>query len=247
MQSYNTISRSTSGSVPMFLDGRIQFGVGISDMDMKEASYDMCGMCLEVTHIDQFYEWNTDLTEWNASKESHHVTAMVFDRCPDEVCIYHFLDFDIYHPKQPVFHGNPTHVQWHPIPCPVHEKDDYIEYLLCTSFTCNAQDIDKENTTVLEIIQEPVYFWTLTIRNMRYPIQQVWVEYEQELFELLRENAWTWNGPVYDLTQGIHLSFSDLYHRTWKDFISFSVSEPTTPGYHGGIIVKSSIQMDLKE
>jgi hypothetical protein len=38
LQSFDTYSRSSSESVPMFLDGRISFGVGLSNENMKQSS-----------------------------------------------------------------------------------------------------------------------------------------------------------------------------------------------------------------
>jgi len=250
MQSYDTVSRSTSHSVPMFMDGRVLFGVGISDVDMKETPYQLCGMCIEITHVHHFYEWNFELTHWNESASPVHspFVAMVFDRCPDAICIRHFLDFDIYHPRQPVFDGNPTQLAWREIPCPVRDHER-IEYLLCTSDTCNAQDKD---TTVRDIIERPVYYWTLTIRNMRYPIAKVFVRVlllpsdseTESNFELVKDNAWTWNFGLYPLSNGINLTIVDKHGKQWEERLDFDsiLSENTATGYHGGIIIASSFQ-----
>ena len=57
MQSFGTVSRSTSGSVPMFMDGRIRFGVGLSDFNMRASDAELCGMCLRVTSGSIFLPW----------------------------------------------------------------------------------------------------------------------------------------------------------------------------------------------
>lgn len=242
MQSFLTESRSTSESIEMFKDGRVKFGVGISDIDMQKVDYEMCGMCLNITHIDRFYDWNFELTQWDETTVNDIHTpfiAMVFDRCPDEICIHHFLDFDIYNPLQPVMNGNPQNIEWNFIPCPIKEGE-FIEYLICTSDTCNAQN--KEMDLIENVIEIPVYFWTITFRNMRLPIKQVWVTVDQKLYELKKENAWTWDGDVYDLKRGIEIVFTDSANKTWNDSIEFDVKKWTHRGYNGGILMTSNIQ-----
>jgi hypothetical protein len=129
MQSFDTQSRSTSTSVPMFMDGRISFGVGLSDINMKEVSYFRCGECLQVLGMKPFYSWNKELTKWTESTERAQTAdsssrflpfiVMVFDQCTDPICTRDYLDFDIYSALQPVSHGNPTNIEWISVPCPI--------------------------------------------------------------------------------------------------------------------------------
>jgi hypothetical protein len=239
MQSFLTESRTTSESIPMFKDGRIQFGVGISDKNMLNEQYNLCGMCINVTNVDNFYKWNFELTEWNQPINNGHFLAMVFDRCPDEICIENFLDFDIYNPLQPVSKGNPTNVQWHFIPCPIKENE-YIEYLICRDNTCNAQNEAK--SIIEHIIQTPTYFWSITFRNMRIPIQNVYVHLDSKTFELKKDNSWSWTFDSYDLKRGINITFIDKNLKEWNDFIEFDPRQYTADGYNGGILIQSKLQ-----
>lgn len=46
-----------------------------------------CGACLEIYQIDNFYEWNLELTEWNYSMRKHiPFIVLVFDQCTDPIC-----------------------------------------------------------------------------------------------------------------------------------------------------------------
>jgi hypothetical protein len=240
MQSFSTISRSTSVSVPMFLDNRIQFGVGISDYNMQESEGHLCGMCLNVTHIDNFYEWDYELTQWtnNKWKSDKSFLAMVFDRCPDQICVPDFLDFDIYNPKQPVFRDNPKNISWHYVPCPI-KNNEYIEYLICTSYSC--KELDEQNQTLSEILNKPHYYWTITFRNMRIPIKKVIIHYNEQDYILKKENSWTWDGYLYNLNYGINMTFIDLENKIFNDFLNITNGN-INPHYNGGIFLQSNLQ-----
>jgi hypothetical protein len=239
LQGFLTESRSTSNSIAMFLDGRIKFGVGISDINMKSKDYNLCGMCINVTNVDNFYKWNNEITEWNKRINHDNFLAIVFDRCPDEICIKNFLDFDIYNPLQPVSHGNPINLEWYEIPCPI-EKNEYIEYLICTSDTCNFQN--KEIDSIENVIKNPTYFWSITFRNMRIPIKKVIIHYLNYDYELKKDNSWSWNNDLYDLKNGINMTFYDKNNKSYNDFIKFNKNENTAIGYNGGILIQSKIQ-----
>lgn len=240
MQSFETVSRSTSGSVPMFMDGRIRFGVGLSDFNMRASDAELCGMCLRVTSVDNFFEWNEDLTEWlGPIQQPVDFLVMVFDRCPDEICIQDFLDFDIYSPLQPVARGNPTHLSWTQVPCPVapHEK---IEYLICTSYSCNQQNPAQQTT--LELLNKTHYYWTITFRNIRVPIGSATVHYEGRDYPLRKENSWTWDGELYNLWKGINITFVSVENKVLRDFIQMDSFRVPKSEYHGGILVQSELQ-----
>jgi len=243
MQSYDTVSRSTSGSVPMFLDGRVRFGVGLSsvNIDAPDAS-NLCGMCLNVTRIKNMPSFNEELTAWIDDDDHNHdeewFIAMVFDRCGDEVCIRDFLDFDIYSLTQPVAHGNPRGVEWHAIPCPV-QSGERIEYIVCTSMTCNAQDVvvmqEQQLTT-------PQYYWSITLRNLRVPVKTVSVHWKGSEYMLRREVAvasWVWDKYPYILKEGINITFIDQENNTFHDHI-FLKKEDALASYHGGFLKRAS-------
>lgn len=240
MQSFNTISRTTSDSVPMFLDNRIQFGVGISDYNMQENDANLCGMCLNVTHIDNFYEWNHELTQWTNNRWSSNKSflAMVFDRCPDPICVANFLDFDIYNPKQPVFRGNPKNISWYYVPCPI-KNNEFIEYLICTSYTCNA--LDHKNQTISELLNKSHYYWTITFRNMRIPIKKVILHYNKHDYVLKKENAWIWDWDTYNLKYGMNITFIDIENQIFNDFLNLTNGKINN-NYNGGIFLQSHLQ-----
>lgn len=242
LQSFNTVSRSTSDSIPMFLDGRISFGVGLSDFNMQQSNSFLCGACLNVTRIENFYEWNTELTEWQGSWPQYKsFTVMVMDQCTDPVCIQDYLDFDIYNALQPVANGNPYSLQWNYIACPV-QANETIDYLLCTSTTCHIQDPVEQ--TVAQVVGQDVYYWALTIRNTRIPISNVMLHLSNgTTVELDLESAWIWNHESFDLKQGLNITMVDAENKILHDFIKMpSMNQKTSSGYHGGIIIPSTLQ-----
>jgi len=242
MQSFDTISRNTTNSVPMFLDGRISFGVGISNENQKELGYNLCGSCINITHIDNFYEWDAQLTQFTYNKKNpdESFLVMVFDNCEDPICTKNFLDFDIYSQNQPVKYGNPTNLSWHFVPCPIHQNE-FIQYLLCTEKTCKKHD--RSLVSVHDIIDHPVEFWSLSFRNMRIPIKSAGVYYKNQYYDLRKDNSWTWNYFSYDLNEGINLTFTDIYNKTLSDFITIPEDiNLIHNGYHGGILLNSDKQ-----
>jgi hypothetical protein len=255
MQSFDTQSRSSSGSVPMFMDGRISFGVGLSDMNMKEVSYFRCGECLQVLDMKPFYSWNNELTEWtertewteNADSSSLFLPfiIMVFDQCTDPICVRDYLDFDIYSALQPVSHGNPTNIEWISVPCPILEEET-IEYLFCLSTSCHVEDPEDTNMTLRRRTAPSliVYYWSLTIRNTRIPILSVIAQYQNDFFFLKRQNAWVWDFGPFDLEEDIVLTMEDKEGEYIQDTIKMSdyLDKNTTNGYHGGILISSSVQ-----
>ena len=242
LQSFNTISRSTSDSIPMFMDSRISFGVGLSDENMKSSNSFLCGACLNVTRVENFYQWNTEITEWNHEWPSQQsFIVIVMDQCTDEVCKWNYLDFDIYSPTQPVMYGNPYHVEWSYIPCPI-QQGETIEYILCTSQTCHQQD--DASQTVGDVIGNEVVYWSLTIRNTRIPISQVILHVSPSTSIPLRlANAWIWDVGTFDLQLGLNITMMDQENNSIHDFITMPpLHEKTSSGYHGGIRIQSTVQ-----
>jgi len=87
---------------------------------------------------------------------------------------------------------------------------------------------------------------------MRYPIAKVFVRVlllpsdseTESNFELVKDNAWTWNFGLYPLSNGINLTIVDKHGKQWEERLDFDsiLSENTATGYHGGIIIASSFQ-----
>lgn len=242
MQSYNTISRKTSNSVPMFMDGRIKFGVGISNMNVIEQNFNLCGACLNITNVDNFYTWNEQLNEYTYKKwpNKQSFLVMVFDNCEDKICTKDFLDFDIYNEFQPVEKGNPKNIKWNFVPCPI-KNNEFIEYLICTSKSCNVND--KSDISINELIDVPVYFWSITFRNMRIPIKSASVYYINKNFQLHFENSWIWDYELYDLRKGINITFIDIENKVFNEIIKIPENlNIKNNGYNGGILINSKYQ-----
>jgi len=215
----------------MFLDGRVLMGVGLSNENMKTSDAFLCGACLRVTRVENFYEWNTELTVWGKPVSDTPFLVMVMDQCTDPVCTRDYLDFDIYSDQQPVMHGNPYHVEWTLVPCPVTENEP-LEYLLCTATTCHAED--PPNRTVGDVLSRDAEdYWSLTIRNTRWPLHQVRVEYQGRLVPLRLENAWVWDQGPFSFRNGLlNLTLDDEKHVRLK---IPDTHQPASTGYRGGI------------
>jgi len=242
LQSFDTVSRSTSESIPMFMDSRISFGVGLSDENMKQSNSFLCGACLNVTFVDNFYQWNNEITEWkDVAQPNQSFIAIVMDQCTDAVCKLNYLDFDIYSPTQPVMYGNPYNVQWHYTPCPIQNGETF-EYIICTANTCHIQDPTYQ--TVGDIISNDLVYWSLTIRNTRLPISKVILHISPTVSVYLRlENSWIYDIGTYNLQQGINITMIDQENKVLNDFITMpSLDQLASKGYHGGIIVQSLLQ-----
>jgi len=227
MQSFDTVSRETSSSVPMFLDGRVSFGIGLSHTNMSTDGVFGCGRCLNVTAIENFYRFNPSLTRW--SRRPHDpaeaFVAMVFDDCTDPVCTPGYLDFDIYSLDQPVFRGNPHGIRWDWIPCPIlpHET---IEYLLCIGDLCN-----RDGT-----MPDVVYQLSVAVRNSRLGIRSVILNGT----ELALENAWVYHG-VFKLGNGFEIALTDEDGREHRETIRWEDGRRRA-GYQGAVFFASTLQ-----
>ena len=256
MQSFDTVSRSTSSSPKMFLDNLVDIGVGLSSITMKSYPHlNLCGACLNITFLSDshFPLFNEELTEWTwpetdnsteTKRKRWEMVGMVFDECTDPICTDGFLDFDIYSSLQPVEHGNPVHISWQFMECPVRKGIDFIEYLICFASTCHQ--IDRGNTNRIQLPLPSTYFWSLTLRNMRIPFQKVWANG----IEMQRENAWVQDNVWTDFQQPIFLTLLSQEGKLFKDVLylhgnltgenqtRIQISE----SYHQGLLVSSWIQ-----
>jgi len=237
MQSFDTVSRETTESVPMFLDGRISFGVGLPLRDAMSMEAFTCGMCLNVTHVENFYAWNQSLTEWGDPwPPLQWFLVMVFDECQDAVCQQpHYLDFDVYSETQPVAQGNPYGIEWHMVPCPL-RSGETLEYLFCTATTCHEND---PNTTRALGVEE---YWSLTVRNFRWPMVRISVLYHGHWKTLVRQNAWVWDQGPFDLGRNIKLRLTNSENTTITDIV-FMANGQSKTSYRGAWIVKSTQSM----
>lgn len=230
LQGFNTVSRNTSNSIPMFLDGRLSFGVGT-----RFVSTSFCGRCLRIYNIDRFavFNYELDAYEYGNDRNDSVIDAIVFDQCMDDVCTEGYLDFDIYSITQPVQNGNPTAIIWEYTPCPI-LPGEFIEILFCLSNTCHSEDEPSRN--MYEILRgaDP-HYWTIFTRNSRLPIDHVYLPFFD--LELKDNNGWVYDHVSFNLSDPFVMVLNHQYHVT-IDLIRHSPSD----AYHGGIIVPTNIQ-----
>lgn len=241
-QSFETISRNTSSSPSIFQKGKVLFGVGLSHVQFQR-SIVSCGQCIQVLTVDRFYHFNTELTAWNYQKpHKGNFTVMVFDECTDPICESGFLDFDIYHERQPVAYGNPTDLTWQFVPCPV-GIGDTIEFLFCMGYeSCREQDL--EGRSIQEMHDNAFHENWLTVypRNFRVAITQVYIQGEP-----LEDNqAWVWTSMDYQklkpLEWLVEWTNQDGTTQSWTLDWSVHLTNKTTFGYRGGIVVHTQQQ-----
>ena len=241
-QSFETISRNTSTTPPIFQSGKVKFGVGLSH-DQFRRSIVSCGRCIQISTIDRFYQFNHELTDWEYTKpDDGNFTVMVFDECTDPICESGFLDFDIYNDKQPVAYGNPTDLSWEFVPCPVGD-DDTIEFLICLGYeSCQIQNM--EGRLVKDLFNEAIHDnrFTLYPRNFRTSITSINVQGNP-----LQDNqAWVWtseNSTLLDQPEWVvEWTNEDGSLQTWILKWSQYVENVSTPGYRGGVILKTDQQ-----
>jgi hypothetical protein len=241
-QSFETMSRGTSGSANVFQSGKVLFGVGLS-REQFQRSIVSCGKCIEVLSVDRFYQFNHELTEWYYDKPNQgNFTVMVFDECTDPICESGFLDFDVYNEKQPVAYGNPTNLTWRFVPCPV-GKDDKIEFLICLGYdSCQIQNEEGRYVENLYLKAVQDNWLTLYPRNFRIGITSVRVQG----VDLEDIQSWVWKSmdktPLGDAEWLIEWTNEDGSQQSWiLDWTDY-FGQTSTPGYRGGIVIKTDQQ-----
>lgn len=245
LQGYNTISRETSMAPKMFLDGRVKFGVGLSEVQFQSSTAS-CGRCINVTGIDNFYTFNFSLNGWNVSEPIQTpFTVFVMDQCTDQVCNSEYLDFDIYSSTQPVMHGNPYNIKWNFIDCPV-DKDS-IELLFCLgSETCNVNDAEYQKVGDLYNNAIDRNYFSLYVRGSRKPVSRVKIHINDHYIDLIDDSGWKWTGSQDDLWSSMKWGVVVESFMGWS--VEFVVdwntykNELSTNGYRGGFIVLTDIQ-----
>jgi hypothetical protein len=222
MQGFDTVSRSTSGGIPTFLDGTIHIGAGLSNVQFNN-SVTNCGRCIRVHQVDGFALFNRELTAWTGGS-SFPFLVSVFDQCTDAVCTSGFLDFDIYSMTQPVSGGNPRNLLWDFIPCPVRGPT---ELLFCLSDACSVDKQEGRSTAEVLAASSPSYF-SVFVRNRRVPPTTVAVNGTP----LRDQQGWVWDHGVFDFTASFTVQIMDEERYT----VRLLDHAPTT-GYRGGILI----------
>ena len=240
MQGYDTTNRENSYGPSIYTSGRVQFGVGLSSIYFGDVPNDegreTCGMCLNITKVQNFPKFSNDLTLFFPNtKIETPFTVMVFDQCKDPICQQDaFLDFDIY---GNIPSTNIKFLEWHPIDCPIHKEEDFIELLFCSKDTCNDHNIYTEKIPFHHVIDK--YFVSIIPRNMRIPIKRISILKKNEWVEMNYISAIGWIFPFeFDFTSNIFLQFesskSDILQMEIQ--ISTLLDTPIQLEYRGGII-----------
>jgi hypothetical protein len=231
-QSFDTVSRNTSKGPPLFTDGRITIGVGLSQVNMLERIG--CGACLNITSVSGMPVWNSDLTGYvNDSNAMIPFLAMVFDMCTDPVCTRDWIDFDVYIDTLPVQRGNPHDVTWELVRCPLY-GNELPEFLMCTDKSCHEGD--AEGRSVGDVIGSDLVFWSITIRNTAFPVVAV----RANGTPLRKSNAWEWNygNSPWDVRSGLDIEFTDYAGEVYTyQTTPPHPDSPTAPGYRGGVFL----------
>lgn len=244
-QSFDTVSRSTSNGPSLFTSGRVFMGVGLSHVQFQR-SIISCGQCIRVLHVDKFYQLDNELTSWNYN---HMVkggfTTMVFDECTDPICTDGFLDFDLYNPEQPVAQGNPNHLMWMWVDCPVDVEKDKIEFLFCLGYdSCKANDEEGRDVKSLWEDAVRVNDFMAYPRNFRQPIVSMSVQGDP----LEDIQSWRWNSVtngsslLQNKTWMVEWQSMDGSRQNWTIMWDELFSQNTTSGYRGGVIVQTNLQ-----
>jgi hypothetical protein len=213
--------------------------VGLSDENIKKFNFHACGACLNITHHENLGKFNSELNQSIGVYSSDTpITVMVFDQCTDPICTKDFIDFDIYSPLQPVSRGNPYHIDWELIPCPI-SKEETIEYILCFPDTCHFQDKEAKISKYLN----ETFFWSITIRNHVFPIKEVSVFYLEKKFPLSRDNSWTWNQGLFQIqNKSLSIEIMDFHDRVHNDTLHFD-DAIIRSDYHGGMFFQSRLHL----
>lgn len=247
MQSSFTKSRKTSLGPSLYTRGKVQFGVGLSSFyfgnKINKEGKETCGMCLNITKIQNFPFFSNDLTQYKKDLEIETpFLVMVFDQCKDLICEQEgFLDFDIY---SPIPSTNIKLMEWKGIECPTDEEDT-IELLFCSSNSCNIHNQYTENILWKDIID--IYFITIIPRNMKIPIKniKIWNKKKYQYEELNYISGIGWSLPFLFPIRG-YLNLILISYRENEIYITISIEElfytPILLEYNGGIIYNTKKQ-----
>lgn len=245
MIGFDTVSRSTSEGPSLYTSSDIWIGVGISDNQFNGS---ICGMCINIHEIINMRNGNNELTMFDNSTISIPFKAMVFDQCHDQICLKDgFLDFDVHSMVPPTWQGNPYHVKWTAIDCPVYNEDTQslkhrLEYLICNKHSCKIQDVQNWYGKTLLNIWDP-YFFSIIVRNSRIPI--VAVNLDGKPLHYRKGLGWTYDGYYNITTKNFVLELIGYDYSSIIDVFEFNdvLNLLCYPSYRGGVILKSTQQI----
>lgn len=249
-QGFETVSRSTSSGPPIFANGQVHVGVGLSNVEFQDTTAS-CGRCILVKTIQNFWTFNHNLTEWDYEKPwpaNQSFVAMVMDRCTDPVCTSGYLDFDVYNDLQPTKYGNPHGIEWAFVPCPVATEN--IELLLCLGpHTC--QENFQEGRTWQDVWNDAIKtaYFSVYIRNARMAVTKVTMKVnEMSIINLRDEQGWQFSEPEYvGVLKGSWVfvleSIEGVRRTAVVAWSHLNMGQPTSIGYRGGVLVRTDVQV----
>lgn len=248
MTGFNTISRNTSYGPDLFTSGRVQFGVGLSQfqfgsntimsVDKKTQGQLVCGMCINITGINNLPKFNFELDSHEKVNEESSYIAMIFDQCTDPICTSGFLDIDVYDDN--IFsNGNTNNITWTAIDCPTYENEKR-EYLLCSKDTCNKQNTKYINVNTFGELFDPTFF-NIIVRNMKRPIKNlyIFVNGKYEELEYVSGNGYTWYGEKDEFKETqLKIKLIDYLDNIYFDKYNLNdiLNLHPTVDYTGGVI-----------
>ena len=251
MTGFNTVSRSTSDGPCLFTSGRVKFGVGLSQFEfgsqfvqsinnVVEGSI-VCGMCINITKISNFPLFNFELNSYENINTTESHVAMIFDQCTDPICTSGFLDIDVYDDN--IFtKSNTYNISWNAIDCPTYDNEK-IEFLICSTNTCNMQDSKYKNVSLFENLFNKNYF-SIVPRNFKSPIKQLCICVDNNYIELpyVSGNGFTFNGDFNENSLSIRLEtiFNETYYENFTMDTIFQMKP--LESYRGGVILNKNME-----
>lgn len=235
LQSFDTISRSSSYGPSLLTDGRVKMGVGLSNVQFNN-SISACGRCIEIITINNFYESNYELTSWDYKKKINgKFIVMVMDQCTDPICESGFLDFDIYS-DPPVAFGNPTLLTWQFIQCPIDK--DVRELLICFGYsTCRNNDV--EGRTIKELFNNAIKQNSFQVYPRNFENSIINLSVQGQFLEDIQ--SWRWTSPIVSLINNTTwtVMWELLDGQKGKSIIDWTLyfDQKSSNGYRGGFIV----------
>jgi len=247
MQGFNTQSRSTSYAPKIVLDGKVNFGVGLSHYQFGSPSNPsiygltegtlVCGMCIQIQNISNLPLFNSELTQYVPINVTTSHIAMIFDQCTDPICNENFLDIDVY--ADNIFtKSNTYNIDWIAIDCPVDEFNE-LELLICTQNTCNVNDIKYKSVHYFKELFNPTFF-SIIPRNMVRPIREFYIKNENEYIKLEYRSGigYIWEGKEF-INSLLELKLIDVFNNIIYKQYNFTKELLKMPldDYRGGIII----------
>jgi len=229
-----SVSRSTSDSIPMYLDERIKFTISAtSDFGFG------CGSCvlffLEDDN-DRFF-LNKQLTR--ESLTFHHYQnkfiAVVIDIIPfSETSM---ILINTYLADAPIQNTYMVNYQEHACP---HMVDEIVQFLFCTDTLCNRDsNLMWNDSMVFGDVFNPYYF-TVSPRNMKFGFTNIQIVSYKHNYDNLQPIEWSmYLFPSFIKDNTFELVCTDRANAIFRFLFSMEeiLESRLRPSYYGGILL----------